>query len=178
MNSKGWLLKNEDGTVLIIALMMLVMLTVIGISASNISNIEIQIAGNDKFYKRAFYAADGGSEIGAELIEKTLETRSLTTAGTVTVSNPNFWIQDPQIAPLSSADDVTVSNVASGQVGLKMYGNSALSSGGAIQLIAGYEGKGKGAGGSGAYMVYDIESRSTTPPNAHAKVHTKWRHMI
>lgn len=174
MNSKGWILKNEDGTVLIIALMMLVMLTVIGISASSISNIEIQIAGNDKFYKTAFYAADGGSEMGAELVEKILETRSLTTSGTVTVSNSDFWSQTA--AP--TADDVTVSNVAGGQVGLKMYGNSALSSGGAIQLIAGYEGKGKGAGGSGAYMVYDIESKSSTPPNAQAKVHTRWRHMI
>ena len=174
MNSKGRILKNEDGTVLIIALMILVMLTVIGISASNIANIEIQIAGNEKFYKTAFYAADGGSEIGAELVEKALETRGLTTSGSVTVDNSDFWSQTA--AP--TGDDVTISNVAGGQVGLKIYGNSALSSGGAIQLIAGYEGKGKGAGGSGAYMVYDIDSRASTPPNAQAAVHTRWRHMI
>ena len=174
MANKECILANEEGTVLIVALMILVMLTVIGISASTISNIEIQIAGNDKFYKRVFYAADGGAEIGAELIEKALETRgTAATVGTVTMNNPSFWSQTAEPA----ANDATLTLSAS-TIGLKLYGNSALSSGGAIQLIAGYEGKGKGAGGSGAYMVYEIESRATAPPNAQAKVHAKWRHMI
>ena len=49
---------NEQGSVLVGALVMLVFLTIIGISATTTTEIELQIAGNDKAYKIAFYAAE------------------------------------------------------------------------------------------------------------------------
>jgi Tfp pilus assembly protein PilX len=54
--------ENESGSVLIIALIMLVLLTVLGITATSTSNIELQIAGNERNYKRAFYVANAGIE--------------------------------------------------------------------------------------------------------------------
>jgi Tfp pilus assembly protein PilX len=166
---------NQEGTVLIVALLMLIMLTVIGISASTISSIDIQIAGNDKFYKTAFYAADGGTEAGAQLLERNIDARAFTTStvGSATIYNNDFWSQTQM--PASNDASVTLSG---NNVGLKIWGNSALSSGGAIQLVAGYEGKGKGAGGSGAYMVHEIRSEATTTAAARSTVRVKWRHMI
>jgi len=165
----------EQGSVLIVALVILVLLTLLGIAASTTTTIELQIAGNDKTYKMAFFAADGGTELGAELLEQNIEKRAFTTAtvGSVTVSNNDFWSQMAEPA----ANDATVM-VANSQVGLRIYGNAELSTGGAIQLISGYEGKGKGAGGSGAYLVHDIRSRATGPGAADARVHVRWRHMI
>jgi len=52
------LLKNEDGFVLVIALIMMVLLTLLGISASTTTEIEIQIAGNERSHGIAFYAAE------------------------------------------------------------------------------------------------------------------------
>ncbi len=52
------MLKNEDGSILVVALIMLVLLTLIGISATEISRIDIQIAGNEMVYKENFYQAD------------------------------------------------------------------------------------------------------------------------
>ena len=52
------MLKNEDGSVLVLALIMLVLLTLIGISATTTSMIETKIAGNERVYKRNFYAAE------------------------------------------------------------------------------------------------------------------------
>jgi hypothetical protein len=60
MKEKPVFLNNEKGSVLIIAVMILVLLTVIGISAITTSNIEVQISGNDKINKMVFYAADSG----------------------------------------------------------------------------------------------------------------------
>jgi Tfp pilus assembly protein PilX len=62
MMEKSQSIKNENGSVLIIALIMLVLLTVLGITATSTSNIELQIAGNERIYKRAFYVANAGIE--------------------------------------------------------------------------------------------------------------------
>ena len=48
-------LKNENGSVLIVALIMLVLLTLIGISATTTSEIETKIAGNERVFKRNLY---------------------------------------------------------------------------------------------------------------------------
>ena len=58
---------DENGNVTVIALMILVVLTVIGISASRTSTTDIRIAGNEIPYKRNFYVAEGG--VGREASE-------------------------------------------------------------------------------------------------------------
>lgn len=167
---------KEEGSVLVVALITLVLLTVIGISASTTSNIEIRVAGNEKFHKMAFYAADGGGEAGCELLEQNIEDRGFDAAsvGSANVANADFWTN---LAEPANAD-VQIPNVGGSLVSLKYNGNSELSTGGAIQLIAGYEGKGKGAGGSGAFMVFDVRSRADGVSNAEAEILTRWRHMI
>ncbi len=52
------LLRNEDGSVLVIALIMIVLLTLLGISATTTSQIEIQITENERSHEIAFYAAE------------------------------------------------------------------------------------------------------------------------
>ena len=54
--------RNQKGVALIVALMMLVVLTFIGLSAVSMSYYETKIAGNERVYNNAFYAADGGIE--------------------------------------------------------------------------------------------------------------------
>jgi len=58
MKSFDRLLRNEDGSAIILALMILVLLTVIGIAGSNSTRTEMKIASNDKFHKITFYAAE------------------------------------------------------------------------------------------------------------------------
>ena len=50
--------KNEVGSVLVVALVILVLLTIIGIAAMSTTNVELKISGNEKFYKLALYAAE------------------------------------------------------------------------------------------------------------------------
>ena len=58
MKSFDRLIRNEDGSAIILALMILVLLTVIGIAGSNSTRTEMKIASNDKFHKITFYAAE------------------------------------------------------------------------------------------------------------------------
>jgi len=63
-------LNNENGSTLIIALMVMMLLTVLGISATNTAVTELQIATNDQAHKMAFYDADAGVQYTLGLIKQ------------------------------------------------------------------------------------------------------------
>ena len=71
-------LKNEDGIVVVAALLILVLLTIMGISANRISNTEIQISGNELIYQQHLYRAEGATMEAVELLETSPDP---TTAG-------------------------------------------------------------------------------------------------
>lgn len=58
---------GEDGFILVITMLILVVLSIIGISATNLTELELKIAGNDRVHKETFYRADGGTEVGLRL---------------------------------------------------------------------------------------------------------------
>ena len=74
-------LNNEKGFVLIVSLMMLVVLVVIGMVATNMTTVELQIAGNDKAQKQTFYGSDGGSEVALALLEENINSAGFDSAG-------------------------------------------------------------------------------------------------
>jgi type IV pilus assembly protein PilX len=53
---------DQDGSAIIYALIMLVLLTVLGISSINTTTIEQKIAQNHKAYQMSFYAAEAARE--------------------------------------------------------------------------------------------------------------------
>lgn len=61
---------NDKGAILVIGLLTVVLLSLIGVSATTTSRVEVQISGNDKASKEAFYAAEVGLTTG----ETTMET--------------------------------------------------------------------------------------------------------
>lgn len=64
-------IQNEQGFVLITSMMMLVVLMIIGIAATNTTVLELQISGNDKMSTQTFYRADAATReaMGHMLIE-------------------------------------------------------------------------------------------------------------
>jgi Tfp pilus assembly protein PilX len=55
-------LKNDTGAVLVIVMLILLILTLIGKTATTRSTVEMGIAGNDGSSKKAFYTAESGLE--------------------------------------------------------------------------------------------------------------------
>ena len=60
--------ENQDGFVLIAALLILLVLTVMGIAVNRGTITEWRIAMNDREQKETFYAADGATELAAEVL--------------------------------------------------------------------------------------------------------------
>lgn len=58
---------SEEGYILVFTLLLLVVLTLLGVSAIDTSIFESNMAANDALHKRAFYQADGGTELGIQL---------------------------------------------------------------------------------------------------------------
>jgi hypothetical protein len=54
------ILKRDDGSVILAAMMILVLLTIIGISATSTSNTELNITSNAQLHKMAFFTAESG----------------------------------------------------------------------------------------------------------------------
>ncbi|NWF91963.1 MAG: hypothetical protein HXY46_03535 [Syntrophaceae bacterium] len=65
------ILKNRKGVALIIALLLLLALTLIGISSINTTTIETGISGNDREKVDAFYTAEAGVQVGIHQIPVT-----------------------------------------------------------------------------------------------------------
>lgn len=59
---------NEQGSVLIIALMLMAVLAMLGAIASTTSITEMRVAANEKSYNQTFYAADGGWQIAPAIL--------------------------------------------------------------------------------------------------------------
>ena len=65
------ILRNKDGVALVIALIMLLFLTFIGISAINTSTFETNIAGNERVGTAAFYASEAIFEVSLNQLPDT-----------------------------------------------------------------------------------------------------------
>jgi Na+-transporting methylmalonyl-CoA/oxaloacetate decarboxylase gamma subunit len=65
------ILINEKGVALIIALLMLLILTLIGISAISTTTFETYISGNERVGTDAFYASEAGIQIGLNQLPDT-----------------------------------------------------------------------------------------------------------
>ena len=185
-------LKEESGAALIMAIMMLVLLTVIGLSALNNTDLELSIAGNEKAHKITYYAADAGNELSKELIEQSIEERgwkneagTTKTIGQITIRNKDFWLND-DLDPDPAVDSPSSINmdadlpfgIGSGHTYLRIGTNGMLSSGGAVQMAAGYEGMGKSAAGGGAWLIYDVRSRHEGVNNSQSQIRGQWRHVL
>ena len=71
-------LKNEQGYFLILAtVMLLALLTIISIAATNTANTEVQIAGNDALYQRNVYLAEGAALEAVDRLQNNPDPKGL-----------------------------------------------------------------------------------------------------
>jgi len=80
--------KNEQGIVLVVALLLLLVATVVGITALSTSTTKVMIAGNQRLSEINFSAADGGISVS------TLIMKNLSTYAGYPITDPNF-IDEP-----------------------------------------------------------------------------------
>lgn len=191
---------NEEGFVLVTAMLILVILALIGISMTNTTVTEIQIAGNDMLHKQSFTQADGGTEVGSNLLEENISCptgfsgpaplqigRTEITANLLPGVMLNFWANetDPALLPTpvpypsDTQRHIRIpNNDAVPHTNIHFFGNSELSTGNAIQMIAGYEGTGYSTANGGGQLVTNIDSQHIGLHNSESVIRVLWRHII
>jgi hypothetical protein len=68
--------KSQGGMVLIVCMILLLMLSLIGITAITTSNTELEISGNELYSNEAFYLADAGLEKSLAALDDTVAWRA------------------------------------------------------------------------------------------------------
>jgi Tfp pilus assembly protein PilX len=79
------LLIDQNGAALVIALIMIVVLTLVGLASTFTSTFEIKLSGNKRASTDAFYSA----ESGVEIVESNVAYFSYTGNGSTPTLNPN-----------------------------------------------------------------------------------------
>jgi Tfp pilus assembly protein PilX len=192
MKDKG----SQTGSTLMIVLLVLASVTSLGVMAIMTGDTEQDVAANDKFHKMAFNSADSACEMTSELIEQNIEERGFSTGtwgnGKVGIKKSNFYMNeesfdDPGTSdideslwnrPTETSQDIEIPDIGNGVAYVNTYANTALSTGSAIEIAAGYEGTAKGLAGGGGQMVFEIRSLADGPVDSQARVWLRWRHLM
>jgi hypothetical protein len=126
---------NDRGVVLVFALMLMLVLTIIGSSATMTSQVDLKISGNTKVIRTSFYVADGG--IMGFAMDSAYQSADAATTDI-------------------SMDQGTLGNMA---IDITRTATHYLSGGG-VEFAAGTEGVGVG-GAASAAIIYSLASRGT-----------------
>lgn len=187
--------RGERGFVLVLALIVLLLLTIIGISATNLTNIELQIAGNDKVHKETFYRADAGTELGIRLtydnavcvqvrsgFEEDGATPTVRTFAGVRVEDLDFSIPHTLASVNISDTNRAIAyypggtiNDAEPHTNLLLQGETKYSAGSGLQMVSGYEGLGASAAAGGSHVEYEIISQHSGIQNSETIINLGWR---
>lgn len=99
-------LKDEQGIVLVIALILLCMMTIIGTAVSNTASIETLISGVEKEQKEAFYAAEAGVDHAKGFLKSLFISRN--NVKIASGQNPDWdFALDGSETGISAAEDTT-----------------------------------------------------------------------
>ncbi|SDP19256.1 PilX N-terminal domain-containing pilus assembly protein [Desulforhopalus singaporensis] len=196
-------IKTDNGYVLVLCMLILLILSIIGIAAVRNTSVELQIAGNDNLSKKTFYNAEAAAVLATEILEQNLNCPAgfSGSGGSVTLNGPDVTVYADAFGDfafyynnypwttsecnLTSPGSPTItypdSNTIDEGLGYsKMYvgGIVSMLPGGSIQMAAGYEGKGKTSAGGGSARLYDIVSVNNDTRNSESTVVFGWRHVV
>jgi len=77
MGNKIKIINNENGSAVVLALIILALVTIIGISSSNTSTTELKIVRNERVHQLNFYQAEASAYEAAQRIEQEINTDQL-----------------------------------------------------------------------------------------------------
>jgi type IV pilus assembly protein PilX len=112
MRKMPFMLKNQNGSVMVVGLMVLMLASLIGIAAITTSTIEVEVTANDKFRKEDFYRAEGAAMLAAQLLENERDSSALYDLpyGQADPDNPaappDLWFRN-DLSGFPDPDDVT-----------------------------------------------------------------------
>lgn len=154
-NRKGFplrYLRNEQGSIMLIVLLIMSLLTVIGLASSKTTIIEMQISNNQTIHKQNFYQAEAAIGEGMQIMQDIPDLSS----------NPPAWMQPLGSAILTTGPAGTeVADVYSDAIWTA--NSQASQSLATAEMMSAYRGIAPGSSldlGGSTIHVYDVYGRS------------------
>jgi Tfp pilus assembly protein PilX len=176
-------LRNEQGIALLTVLLLMIIMTVLGIAAMTLTGLENRMAGFSTSTEAATVAAEACTGTAVNVIQQTLDAHALpasllsnaTPAGPVPQSNSTVLNQEimgqsdnntdlPEVAP--NIQQTVGAYTVRGDID-RLYVKGKAGTG--MQMFAGAEGTGSGAGAYEVFYRVDCVARNTAT-NAAAQV--------
>jgi Tfp pilus assembly protein PilX len=174
--------------------MVMIVLILIGAAAIITSTTEVEIAGNEKQYQMAFYAADSGANLSTRVIRDTVSLNSNPIYG----ANPDVKVTPFFLHELlyfasaynDGSSDTTLINpdvfiagtalsmVHSVGIDVDRDANSLILPGGGVEFGAGYEGTGGGDASGGNAILYRVKAQSQGPRNSSSTINTRYLYVM
>ena len=153
---------NEKGMALVAVLLILMAVALMGIGLSSDTSLNVRIAGFRKFKLVSFGSAESSLYATTDVLEDNIDD-----GGWAANDNPYPYTSADFTGTLGSSIDVTTGDFYMNTGAVEYTGvinstvtvskeDSLLGEGQAIQMAAGYEGVGKGAGGGGVHIIYSM----------------------
>lgn len=183
--------QGEEGFVLVWALLLIVVLVLLGTSGINTSIFESKMAVNDALHKQAFYQADGGTEIGLDMLGQNINCISGFDAnsfpatggdgGITFIGDVNFWVNNNTEAGVSAASDTNrdfyypAAYGAGPHTNVRINGRTVKGEGEAQAGFAGSEGLGTNlAQNIGSGLLYEINAEYIGIRNSTVSICTEY----
>jgi Tfp pilus assembly protein PilX len=178
---------SQEGMVLIVSLLLLLVATVAGITALSTSTTNVMITGNQRLNEITFSGADSGISASIPIIDSTAYNRTITSTYASLISNQIDFLDEITGTLIMDTDSAATSpditfTMGSGSSAITVsvdvdYLYSATSAGCAVEFASGYEGVGKGAISCGE-IYYEIASIGQGPIGSEAAVCSMYRYVI
>lgn len=168
---------KDDGSVMVLVLLIMVILSLIGISAATTAEIEMQIAGNEKFHRIAFHNADSGVYATPKLISDSFDNGAEMPGITYLGPSGTFYREIMGFDAPDAARDLRITlGGFDVDVDVNRIGEETLV-GTSTEFASGSEGVGSGSSG-GIAIYYEINSLGQGPATSVSNVSGVYRKVV
>ena len=157
-NNSTSTLNNENGVVLVGAILILVLLTIVGVVSTNVSNTEIKTAFNEIVYQQNLYRAEGATIEAVELLDDIADPKT----------TPPAWLE-PDLDEITNANIYDTAFWQSGLSGTVPQASSFLDDTNFVVVSDGIVAGSSLGMGSSKVHAYSVFGRSA-PPNRGATI--------
>lgn len=185
------MVRNQRGMALISALLLLLVVSLLAVGLSMDSSMDIRMAAFQNFKARAFSSAESSMLTSGDILDDNIYDAGWTSADDP-FKYPNLSLEyDDLIAgsidihgdgvffmEANPAKDTTMTMTGELDATVSVQKMLAVAApGSAMQVAAGYAGTGKGSGGGGAHIIYNIEVSGNDADNARADLAMHYRYV-
>lgn len=178
---KRW--RRDEGAIMVIAVFVTLALVVVGSLASMLTNVELDIARNDRFGKEAFFVTDAGIPIAGKIIRDACINEGVNPAdypGITIDANLLNEIRNYHAGITALNDKHTDSPTNNPDISTTVAERNLavdvdwrvkkVGAGGSLLFAMGYEGVGADRSHGGVKFYYDIYSIGRAPGNVSSRI--------